>query len=210
MDLLKLYFIMGSQDCLVRTPEETLSLAIEGGITCFQYREKGNPSFGEVEKYELGKKLRELCGKHGIPFIVNDDLSLAIALDADGVHVGQDDENARYARESIGPNKILGVSTHTIDEGLQAVLDGADYLGIGPMYPTISKADTVKQQNLAIFTEFREAGIQLPLVAIGGINSTNGEEVMNSGATGLAIISDICRASNITEHTKLLRRLVSY
>ncbi len=201
---------MGSQDCLVRTPEETLSLAIEGGITSFQYREKGNPSFGEVEKYELGKKLRELCGKHGIPFIVNDDLSLAIALDADGVHVGQDDENARYARESIGPNKILGVSTHTIDEGLQAVLDGADYLGIGPMYPTISKADTVKQQNLAIFTEFRGAGIQLPLVAIGGINSTNGEEVMNSGATGLAIISDICRASNITEHTKLLRRLVSY
>ncbi len=208
MDFLKLYFILGSQDCLNRTPEETLALAIEGGITCFQYREKGRSTLGEIEKYELGKKLRELCGTHSIPFIVNDDLPLAIALDADGVHVGQDDENAKYVRETIGPNKILGVSTHTVEEGLQAVLNGADYLGIGPMYPTISKADTEKQQSLDIFTEFRHAGISLPLVAIGGMNSTNGETVMKSGANGLAIISDICRASHIQEHTKLLRRLV--
>ncbi|MEW8985654.1 MAG: thiamine phosphate synthase, partial [Bacillus sp. (in: firmicutes)] len=126
----------------------------------------------------------------------------------DGVHVGQDDENAKYVRETIGPNKILGVSTHTVEEGLQAVLDGADYLGIGPMYPTISKADTEKQQGLEIFTEFRTAEISLPLVAIGGMNSTNGETVMKAGANGVAIISDICRASHIPEHTKLLRRLV--
>ncbi|MGS2777646.1 thiamine phosphate synthase [Robertmurraya sp. GLU-23] len=208
MEYLKLYFIMGSQDCMDRTPEETLALAIKGGITCFQYREKGSHSLGEIEKYELGKKLRELCAEHKVPFIVNDDLPLAIALDADGVHVGQDDENAKYVRETIGPNKILGVSTHTIEEGLQAVRDGADYLGIGPMYPTISKEDTEKQQNLDIFTEFRNAGISLPLIAIGGINSTNGETVMKVGANGLAIISDICRASHIQEHTKLLRRLV--
>lgn len=208
MEYLKLYFIMGSQDCRNRTPEETLALAIEGGITCFQYREKGNSSLGKVGKYELGKKLRKLCANHKIPFIVNDDLPLAIALDADGVHVGQDDEHAKYVRETIGPNKILGVSTHTVEEGLQAVLDGADYLGIGPMYPTISKADTEKQQSLDIFTEFRNAGISLPLVAIGGLNSSNGETVLKAGANGLAIISDICRAKHIQEHSKLLRRLV--
>lgn len=199
---------MGSQDCINKTPEETLALAIEGGITCFQYREKGTNSLGEVEKYELGKKLRELCAKYKIPFIVNDDLPLAIALDADGVHIGQDDENAKYVRETIGSNKILGVSTHTVEEGLQAVQDGADYLGIGPMFPTISKEDTEKQQSVDIFTEFRNAGISLPLVAIGGLNSTNGETVMKAGANGLAIISDICRNSHIREHSKLLRRLV--
>jgi thiamine-phosphate pyrophosphorylase len=208
VELLKLYFIMGSQDCIKRTPEETLTLAIEGGITCFQYREKGTSSLGDIEKYRLGKKLRDLCGDHQIPFIVNDDLPLAIALDADGIHVGQDDEKASYARERMGPNKLLGVSTHTIAEGIQAVHDGADYLGIGPIYPTISKADTVKQQNPSVFTEFREAGISLPFVAIGGINSTNAAFVMKSGANGLAIISDICRAKDISEHSKRLRRIV--
>lgn len=208
VELLKLYFIMGSQDCVKMTPEETLTLALEGGITCFQYREKGTSSLGEIEKYRLGKKLRDLCGQYNIPFIVNDDLPLAIALDADGVHVGQDDEKASYARERMGPNKLLGVSTHTIAEGLQAVRDGADYLGIGPIFPTISKADTVKQQSPDIFTEFCKAGITLPFVAIGGINSTNGEFVMKSGANGLAIISDICRANDISEHTKRLRRIV--
>ena len=200
---------MGSQDCMKWTPEETLTLAIEGGITCFQYREKGTSTLGDIEKYRLGTKLRDLCGEHEIPFIVNDDLPLAIALEADGIHVGQEDEKASYAREKIGPNKLLGVSTHTIAEGIQAVHDGADYLGIGPIYPTISKADTVKQQSPSVFTEFRKAGISLPFVAIGGINSTNAEFVMKSGANGLAIISDICRAKDISEHTKRLRRIVN-
>jgi thiamine-phosphate pyrophosphorylase len=193
---LKLYFIMGSVNCRL-SPAETLTEAIAGGITMFQFREKGTGALKGTAAFDLAKQLRDICRSHHVPFIVNDDLNLAVALDADGIHVGQEDEPASLIRQRLGEHKIVGVSAHSLHEARQAVQDGADYLGIGPVYPTSSKDDASEVRGTAVIEEIRQAGLTLPLVGIGGITADNASPVIQAGADGVSVISAIAAAGNI-------------
>ncbi|SFA49165.1 thiamine-phosphate diphosphorylase [Parageobacillus thermantarcticus] len=203
---LKVYFIMGSVNCK-KPPLEALTEAIDGGITLFQFREKGSGALVGEQKYELAKQLQAICQKRGIPFIVNDDVELALAIDADGVHIGQDDEDARIVREKIG-DKILGVSAHNLEEAQAAVAAGADYIGVGPIYPTKSKADAKQAQGPGIIRLLRDHGIAIPIVGIGGITAENAGEVMSAGADGVSVISAIASASSPLLATKQLAQAV--
>ncbi|AHV97210.1 thiamine phosphate synthase [Paenibacillus sabinae] len=193
--LLKVYFIMGSVNCR-RPAAEVLEEAIAGGVTIFQFREKGTGALTGAAKLDLARELQGICRAHGVPFIVNDDIDLAIALDADGVHVGQDDEPARILREQLGSDKIIGVSAHTPEEVRQAIADGADYLGIGPVYPTSSKDDARPVQGTVLIENLRREGISIPIVGIGGITVSNASPVLAAGADGISVISTIASASS--------------
>lgn len=193
-DLLKVYFIMGSTNCKA-DPLYVLKEAIYGGATLFQFREKGEGAYIGEEKMKFAKELQSICKLHGIPFIVNDDVELAIALDADGVHIGQDDESAQLVRQKIG-DKILGVSTHNIEEVERAIVEGADYVGIGPVFPTSTKKDARAVQGTTLIQEVREKGIQIPIVGIGGITPENAASVINSGADGVSVITAISLAES--------------
>lgn len=203
---LTLYFIMGSTNC-VKDPVEVLQEALYGGITLFQYREKGQGALVGTAKYDLAKKLQAVCREHKVPFIVNDDVDLAIALDADGVHVGQEDETAKEVRQRIG-NKILGVSAYTIEEAKNAIVHGADYLGVGPIFSTMTKEDAKEAQGPVIIKTMRQNGIHIPIVGIGGINAENASIVIDSGADGVSVISAISLAQNTSEATIQLRKAV--
>ncbi|WP_433748359.1 thiamine phosphate synthase [Falsibacillus pallidus] len=193
-ELLQLYFIMGSQNTN-NDPFEVLNQAINGGITLFQFREKGKGSLSGKAKEEFARDLMKLCRSHAIPFIVNDDVDLALAIDADGVHVGQDDEQADQVRNKIG-DKILGVSAHSMDEVHKAIEYGADYLGVGPIFPTETKEDAKPPNGGVLIKEIRKAGISIPIVGIGGITAENAPTVLETGADGISLISAISHAKN--------------
>lgn len=205
--LLKLYFIMGSMNCRL-SPDATLTEAIAGGITLFQFREKGPGAKSGADAFQLGRQLQRICHDSGIPFIVNDDLELAVALDADGVHVGQEDEPARSIRQRLGDNKIIGVSAHSLNEAQQAITDGADYLGVGPVYPTSSKDDAQAVQGTIIIEDLRRHGLSIPLVGIGGITYHNARPVIEAGADGISVISAIAAAEEISAAAQRLRRII--
>ncbi|MEK4064579.1 MULTISPECIES: thiamine phosphate synthase [Paenibacillus] len=207
--LLKLYFIMGSVNCRI-SPAVTLTQAIEGGITLFQFREKGPGALTGTAAFNLAKQLQQICREHRIPFIVNDDIELAIALDADGVHVGQEDEPARSIRQRLGDHKIIGVSAHTQHEARQAIADGADYLGVGPVYPTSSKDDAEAVQGTRVIEELRRCGLTIPLVGIGGITPGNAQPVIGAGADGVSVISAIARAYDVSAAAKNLLQIIRY
>ena len=200
---LKLYLVMGSGNCR-KPPVETLIEAIYGGITMFQFREKGPQALQGSERDALALELRAICRSHGIPFIVNDDVDLALRVDADGVHVGQEDESAAAIRKRLGEGKILGVSAHHLAEAQQAIRDGADYIGVGPMYPTSSKDDAQPVQGPELVWKLRQGGIVLPLVGIGGITADNASPVLSAGADGLAVISAITGAEDVRAAVKEL------
>lgn len=203
---LSVYFIMGTANT-TRQPLNVVKEAIQGGITMFQFREKGEKALQGEEKKQLARQIQALCQEANVPFIVNDDVQLAIDLDADGVHVGQEDTNAKDVRERIG-NKILGVSTHNLDEVKQAMKDGADYVGMGPVYPTETKKDTRSVQGVSLITEVRRHGLQIPIVGIGGITYDNAAPVIQAGADGISIISAISQSADPKKVAEELKSLV--
>ncbi|MBR0605183.1 thiamine phosphate synthase [Bacillus safensis] len=203
---LSVYFIMGTANT-TRQPLNVVKEAIQGGITMFQFREKGEKALQGEEKKQLARQIQALCQEANVPFIVNDDVQLAIDLDADGVHVGQEDTNAKDVRERIG-NKILGVSTHNLDEVKQAMMDGADYVGMGPVYPTETKKDTRSVQGVSLITEVRRHGLQIPIVGIGGITYDNAAPVIQAGADGISIISAISQSADPKKAAEELKSLV--
>lgn len=202
-ELLQVYFVMGSPNCK-KSPESTLVEALQGGITLFQFREKGTGSIAVVERLELALRLQQICREQGVPFIINDDVNLALAIDADGVHIGQDDEDAAKVRERIG-DKILGVSAHSTVEARKAQAQGADYIGVGPIYPTKSKEDAHEVQGPEMIETMRTQGLDIPIVGIGGITSVNAARVLKAGADGVAVISAISHADDIAESVRQLR-----
>jgi thiamine-phosphate pyrophosphorylase len=204
---LKLYFIMGSQNCL-KDPRKTLLEAIKGGITLFQFREKGTGALTGQAKVDLARELQLICKEHHIPFIVNDDLDLALELKADGVHIGQEDAPAGLVREQIGPDRILGVSAHTLEEAAHAIEQGADYLGIGPIYPTTTKEDAKPAKGMVLVQALRNLDIKFPIVGIGGIKPTNAEQVVKEGADGVSIITAISHAEHPSQATTALAKAV--
>ncbi|MBA4601662.1 thiamine phosphate synthase [Thermoactinomyces mirandus] len=206
--MLNVYFIMGSQDCPNEKPEEVLRKAMAGGITCFQFREK-HPRLHMHQAVELGKRLRAMCKNHSIPFIVNDRVDLALILEADGVHIGQEDLPVQEARKLIGHNRILGVSAKTPAEALAARRDGADYIGVGPMFVTMSKQDAGQAIGPGRITEIRKTvGAEFPIVGIGGIHPQNAKLVLEAGADGVAVISAISRSDSPKTAAQKLKMLI--
>lgn len=205
-ELLQVYFIMGSNNCR-KDPLQVLKEALDGGVTLFQFREKGEGALTGEERVHFAKQLQSLCKEYKVPFIVNDDVELAIALDADGVHVGQDDEGITTVREKMG-DKIVGVSAHTIEEARFAITNGADYLGVGPIFPTSTKEDAKAVQGTNGLHRFREAGIKIPIVGIGGITIENAASVVEAGADGVSIISAISLADSPYNSAKRLAEQV--
>lgn len=207
-EALKLYFVMGSANCR-EEPAEVLKKAIAGGITMFQFREKGKGALTGAEKFALAEELHDICKKAGIPFIVDDDIPLALALNADGVHIGQEDEPIERAREKIG-DRILGVSVHRAEEAKAAIEKGADYLGVGPIFPTKTKEDAQSAIGTGLIRKLRSEGYTIPMVGIGGIQLENAASVMEAGADGVAVISAISAAENVVRAAKTLKECVFY
>jgi thiamine-phosphate pyrophosphorylase len=205
-DSLKVYFIMGSPNCK-ENPAQVLKEAIEGGITLFQFREKGTGAFTGDKKVELAIELQQICREYQIPFIVNDDIDLAIALNADGVHIGQEDELVEDVRKKIG-DKMIGVSVHSYEEAMVALAGGADYFGIGPVFPTKTKEDAKPSNGTKLIEELRERELSIPIVGIGGITAENAGTVIQAGADGVSVITAISRAPSVKDAAKALRKSV--
>ncbi|MBI4759490.1 MAG: thiamine phosphate synthase [Chloroflexi bacterium] len=200
----ELYVITDAKLSRGRSHREVIQAAIAGGATVVQYREKET---GTRRMVEEGQELRALCRQMGVPFIVNDRLDVALAVEADGVHVGQDDMPAKLARKLLGSEKILGVSATNLAEAVQGEKDGADYLGVGPIYATGTKPDAAPPMGAAGLAEV-VCHVSIPVIAIGGINANNVEEVIATGADGAAVISAIVSAEDIRATTQeLLQRI---
>ncbi|WP_087974422.1 thiamine phosphate synthase [Oceanobacillus rekensis] len=192
---LRKYFIMGSQNCS-RNPTEILESAAEAGVTAFQFREKGPKSLTGNAKLELGKQLRDICRKHHIPFIVNDDIDLVTPLDADGIHVGQDDVSVEELRKMF-PTKIIGLSVSNPYEVEKSPLQLVDYIGAGPIFATNTKTDAKAAVGVEWIITLRNQFPDLPIVGIGGINTENALSVIEAGADGVSFISAITAANDI-------------
>ena len=175
--------------------------SLDGGVTMVQLREK---TLEEGKFLEEAKELQTLCRERHIPFIVNDNVDIAKAMDADGVHVGQDDMETMDVRAKLGPDKIIGVSAHTVEEALLAEKQGADYLGVGAVFPTSSKSDVdvMPYETLKAICE----AVSIPVVAIGGIGRENVSRLAGSGICGVAVISAIYAARDIRAAAQTLRQ----
>ena len=179
-----------------------MEAALKGGVTCVQLREK---ELDETVFLQEAKELCALCRRYGVPFLVNDNVEIAIACGADGIHVGQEDLAAGEVRRRVGETMILGVSVHTVEEACQAVRDGADYLGLGAVFPTSTKTDVEQMPNETL-RAICDA-VDVPIVAIGGINRGNILRLAGSGVDGVALVSAIFSAEDIEGTCRELRAL---
>lgn len=173
---------------------------LEGGTTFVQLREK---ELDEEHFLEEAKKIKKLCAKYNVPFVINDNVEIALEMDADGVHVGQSDMEAGDVRAKLGPDKIIGVSAQTVEQALLAQERGADYLGVGAVFHTASKADAadVDHETLKAICE----AVDIPVIAIGGISKDNVGELAGSGICGIAVISAIFAEKDIKGATQELK-----
>ena len=186
------------------TLRQQVEAALRGGVTFVQLREK-NMEHDAFRKEAL--EIRDLCRACGVPFVLDDDVALAMEVDADGIHVGQSDMEAGDVRALIGPDRILGVSACTVEEAVRAEQRGADYLGVGAVFPTGSKDDArpVTHETLRKICE----AVSIPVIAIGGITEQNVMELAGSGICGVAVISAIFGQPEIESATKRLKAAVS-
>ena len=175
-----------------RTLLEVVRESLDGGVTMLQLREK---TLEEGAFLEEARALQALCRERHVPFIVNDNVDIARAMGADGVHVGQSDMEALDVRAKLGPDKIIGVSAHTVEEALLAEKHGADYLGVGAVFPTSSKSD-VGEMSYETLKAICKA-VSIPVVAIGGISGENVGKLAGSGICGVAVISAIYAAKDV-------------
>ncbi len=185
-----------------QTLYEQVEEALRGGVTCVQLREK---ALNDGEFLQEAKELHALCRRYGVPFIVNDNVDVAIACGAEGIHVGQEDMAAGDVRRRVGDEMLLGVSVHTVEEAREAVASGADYLGLGAVFPTSTKTD-VEQMTKETLRAICEA-VDVPVVAIGGINKRNIGTLAGSGVDGVALVSAIFSAPDIEAACRELRTL---
>ena len=170
---------------------KTIEEGIKGGVTVVQIREK---TADTLDFYNLALKVKEITEKYNIPLIINDRVDIALAIDADGVHVGQSDMPCDVTRKLIGKDKILGISAATVDEAKKAQKDGADYIGTGAVFPTTTKNDasSVTKEELKEIMK----SIDIPVVAIGGINLENASQLNDTGIAGLSVVSAIMSSDN--------------
>jgi len=199
-----LYVLTDRRAAGERSLVEVVHAAVQGGATVIQLRDKHASTRALVE---LGRALLEITRPAGVPLIVNDRIDVALAIDADGVHVGQDDMPAPIARRLLGPDRILGVSAGTVEEARQAQRDGADYLGTGDVYGTPTKADAGIPIGVSGLAEVARA-TSLPVVAIGGIQPGNAAAAIAAGASGVAVISAVIGAADPEAAARKLRGIV--
>lgn len=186
-----LYFIMGTVNLAGRDPLYVLEEALKGGVTSFQLREKGPGALMGEELKAFAQACQQLCEQYSVPFIVNDDISLAIEIGADGIHIGQEDGYISAVRKKVGPDMLIGVSTHNVAEAIAAADAGADYIGLGPVYETQTKMDTQPVIGIETIREVASLLPGLPIVAIGGISEHRASAIIKAGASGVAVISAI-------------------
>lgn len=185
-----------------RTLYSQVEEALKGGATFIQLREK---ELDEEHFLEEAKEIKELCRRYQVPFVINDNVEIALAVDADGVHVGQSDMEAGDVRAKLGPDKIIGVSAQTVEQAVMAEQNGADYLGVGAVFPTGSKADALEVSHDTLKAICKE--VKIPVIAIGGISKENILELSGSGICGIAVISAIFAKDDIEEAARELRGL---
>ena len=188
-----------------KTDEEFLNIieeAIKGGTSIVQLREK---TASTKDFYKLALKVKEITSKYDVPLLINDRIDIALAIDSDGVHIGQDDMPADIAREIIGDDKILGVSASTVEEAKKAQMDGADYIGSGAVFPTSTKddADSVSKPQLKEIVD----SIDSPVVAIGGITLENANTLKDTGIAGFSVVSAIMSAKDPKEASQKLKEI---
>lgn len=183
-----------------RTLTDVVRESLEGGVTMLQLREK---TLEEPAFLQEARELQALCRSYHVPFIVNDNVDIALAMDADGVHVGQSDMEALDVRAKLGPDKIIGVSAQTVEQALLAEKHGADYLGVGAVFPTGSKADA-EEVSFDTLKAICQA-VAIPVVAIGGISRGNAARLAGSGICGVAVISAIYGAADIRAASQELK-----
>jgi len=202
----RLYVITDERVSRGRSHLQVAEAAIRGGADVLQLRDKESSS-GRL--FQVAMQLRRLTREAKVPLIVNDRLDIALAADADGIHVGQADLPASVARGIMGPGRILGVSAETVAEAMAAQEDGADYLGVGPVFEARgTKPDAGRPLGLGLIAEIRRH-CRLPIVAIGGINAENARKVRDAGADAAAVISAVASADDIAQAARRLKRLLS-
>lgn len=189
---LGLYLVTDERLSMGRATAEIVRAAIRGGVDVVQLRGKDLPI---REQLAIGRALRAITREAGVPFIVNDRVDLALAVEADGVHVGQDDLPADVVRRLVGPEMIVGVSAATIAEARAARNEGADYIGVGPIWGTATKADAGEAVGPGLIATLKGA-VDLPMVGIGGIKAANAAEVIAAGGDGVAVVSAIVSAAD--------------
>ena len=185
------------------SPEQAMEQALAAGVNCFQYR---NKSASRRTVYETAAVLARIAREAGALFIVNDHADIAVAVDADGVHLGQDDLPIECARTLLGSTKVIGISTHSISQARAAEAAGADYIGFGPVFRTSSKdaGPTQGTRNLAAVAQ----AVALPVIAIGGINEANVQFVIEAGAVGAAVISVVLTSPDIRQTAERMVRTI--
>ena len=199
-------YLVTDRDVLLDTDIYTaVEEAIKGGVTVVQIREK---SLGTLEFYNIAVRIKTITDKYKIPLIINDRIDIAQAIDAAGVHLGQSDMPMGIARDILGDNKIIGVSTSNLSEAQRAQAQGADYVGVGAMFPTTTK-DDAKAVSVQGLKKIKE-GISIPVVAIGGINEKNVDLLKITNVDGIAVVSDILGKKHIREAAQKLGVLIKY
>lgn len=181
---------------------ELAQLAIRGGADTIQFRQKSGST---REMIQVARDVRQVCVESGVTFMVNDRVDVAIASEADGVHLGQDDFPIPLARELLGKGHVIGGSAATLEEARKCLSEGADYVGFGPVYPTTSKDDAGPVSGISILKGVVEI-IPLPIIAIGGVGAENTAEVVGAGAHGIAVISAVCCQEDPEQATRALHR----
>lgn len=204
---LAVYFILGSQNLNEQDPLFVLEQALQGGVTCFQFREKGSGAKTGEAKFQLAEQMQKLCQSYQVPFFVNDDLELAIQLNADGIHVGQDDLSIESIREIAPDGMKIGLSTTSVDEAVEASKLAVDYIGIGPIFQTTTKSDAKQPIGVEGISKIIAAVPDLPCVAIGGITRSDLIEIREAGADGVAVIAEIASAEQPKLATESLVKL---
>jgi len=198
-----LYLVTNSEGRSKNAFLDIVAQACEGGVTLVQLREK---ELSGKEFYELALKVKDITDSFNVPLIINDRIDVAQAVDAAGVHLGQSDLPVAAARLMLGPSKIVGTSTKTLEQALLAVEAGANYLGVGAIFPTITKVVTVIT-SVDTLTEITQ-NVKIPVVAIGGLNAGNMEILKGSGVSGVAVVTAIMNSPNPKEAAAELRRMV--
>jgi thiamine-phosphate pyrophosphorylase len=200
-----LYLVTDRRLAAPRSIEEVVAAALRGGVTAVQLREK---ECGTRKFVEVGRRLKALLAPLRVPLIVNDRIDVALAVRADGLHVGQSDMDCRDVRAVLGPDAIVGLSVETMEQAKRAESLDVDYLGVSPIFDTPTKVDTAPAWGLAGLARLRAASHHV-LVAIGGIHAGNAAEVMRAGAHGVAVVSAVCAAADPEAAAREIRRALA-
>ncbi|POY46320.1 thiamine phosphate synthase [Avibacterium paragallinarum] len=206
--ILRCYLVAGTQDCrhfptYASNPQQALltrlEQALQAGITCYQFREKGQFSLQDPQQIEqLARQCQALCQQYNVPFIMNNDVALAEKLNADGIHVGQKDTAVEQLAQRLQGEMLIGLSVNTLAQAQRHNdFNGVDYYGCGPIFPTFSKADASPDVGIDFVHYLRQQGINKPLVAIGGIKTEHVAPLLQAGADGMAVISTIMQSKNL-------------